>query len=205
MPLADTLNGALRRLPIWPLYVLGALPPVWWFWLGLSGGLGVEPIKGLEHKVGLLALQMVIIGLAVTPLRRFTGVSLIRFRRALGLIAFYYISVHLAVWLLLDVADVGRVWADIAKRPYITIGMASFLLLLPLALTSNNRAVRRLGARWRQLHKLVYPAAALGAVHFIMLRRTWELEPLLYLGAIALLLVLRLKLPLRTGHRRALS
>jgi len=110
-------------------------------------------------------------GLLVTPLRRFAGLSLLRFRRMLGLIAFYYICAHLLTWLLLDVRNPSAIWADIVKRPYITIGMIGFLALVPLAVTSNNASIRKLGALgWRRLHMLVYPAVILGAVHFVMLR-----------------------------------
>jgi sulfoxide reductase heme-binding subunit YedZ len=198
MAFAQTVNGALRRVPTWPVYVLGALPPLWFLWLGLTGGLGVEPIKELEHRLGLLALQMMIATLAVTPLRRFTGVSLIRFRRALGLLTFYYIVCHLLVWLVLDVGAPGQIWADIVKRPYITVGMAAFVLLVPLAATSTDRAIRWLGPlRWRRLHQLSYLAAILGAVHFVMLTKGFQIEPLAYLGAILVLLALRLELPRR--------
>jgi sulfoxide reductase heme-binding subunit YedZ len=197
---AQTINGALRRLPIWPIYVVGALPPVWYFYLGLTGGLGVEPIKEFEHRLGILGLQMLIAVLAVTPLRNLTDVSLIRFRRAMGLLTFYYIAAHLAVWLFLDVQIAAQIWADIVKRPYITIGMAGFVLMLPLAITSNNLSIRKLGPRWRRLHKLIYPVALLGAVHFVMLRKGWQVEPLLYLGGIVLLLALRLPALRRIGR-----
>jgi len=191
MGLAGGLNSALRRVPAWPLYIIGALPPLWWLWLGFTGGLGVDPTKALEHHLGEIALQGLILGLAITPLRRLTGVSLIRYRRAVGLVSFFYVVAHLLVWLVLDVRIPAQIWADIVKRPYITIGMAAFALLIPLALTSSNRAIRALGARWRQLHRLVYPAAILGALHYIMLKKTVELEPLLYMGAILVLLALR--------------
>lgn len=191
--LAQTLNGALRRVPTWPVYLIGALPPFWYLYLGFTGGLGVEPITELEHRLGLLGLQMLIAVLAVTPLRRFTGISLIKFRRALGLLAFYYIACHLLVWLVLDVQILSQIWADIAKRPYITIGMAGFVLLLPLAATSNNWSIRRMGPMgWKRLHQLSYAAAILGSVHYVMLVKGWQIEPLLYLGAILLLLLARL-------------
>ena len=109
--IAERVNGALRRVPVWPVYVVGALPPLWFLYLGLTGGLGVEPIKELEHRLGELGLQVLIAALAVTPLRRFTGISLLRFRRAIGLIAFYYIACHLLVWLVLDIQ---RPRADLA-------------------------------------------------------------------------------------------
>ncbi|MBK1637213.1 protein-methionine-sulfoxide reductase heme-binding subunit MsrQ [Rhodovulum adriaticum] len=195
MDLAGRVNGGLRRVPTWPVYLLGMAPAVWFFWLGFTGGLGVEPISELEHRLGLTGLQFLIAGLAVTPLRRLTGINLIRFRRALGLIAFFYILLHLLVWLVLDLQSVQRVAADIVKRPYITVGMAGFLLLVPLALTSTNRAIRRMGpVRWRRLHRLVYVAVPLGAVHFVMLVKGWQLEPLLYLIGVLALLAARIRL-----------
>lgn len=190
--LAERVNGAVRRVPVWLIYMVGLLPAPWFLYLGLTGGLGVEPIKALEHELGLFALQLLIAGLCVTPLRRFAGVNLIRFRRAIGVLAFTYVALHLLVWLVLDVQTPARIWADIVKRPYITIGMIGFLLMLPLALTSNNLSVRRLGSKWRQLHKLTYIAVLLGAVHFVMLSKGFQIEPLLYLVAIVMLLAMRL-------------
>ena len=191
--LAQTINGALRRVPTWPVYLIGALPPFWYLYLGFTGGLGVEPIKELEHRLGLLGLQMLIATLAVTPLRRFTGVNLIKYRRTLGLLAFYYITCHLLVWLVLDVQILDEIWADIVKRPYITIGMVGFVLLIPLALTSNNVSIRKMGPMaWKRLHQLSYAAAILGSLHYVMLVKGWQVEPLLYMGAIILLLIARL-------------
>jgi len=132
--------------------------------------------------------------LAITPLRRYAGVNLVKFRRALGLLAFTYVVAHLLIWALLDVQTLTRVWADIVKRPYITIGMAAFVLMLPLALTSTNRAIRRLGQTWRKLHRLTYVVAVLGAVHFIMVVKGFPFAPLVFLGVVAVLLALRVKL-----------
>lgn len=200
MTVTQNINDRLRHVPTWPVYVLGALPPVWFLYLGLTGGLGVEPIKELEHRLGEIALQALIATLAVTPLRRFTGIVLVKFRRALGLIAFYYVTCHLLVWLFLDVQIWSQIWGDILKRPYITIGMAAFVLLIPLAVTSNNFSIRKLGApRWRRLHRLGYAAAILGAVHYVMLTKTWQAESLIYLGAVIALLLARL----RVSRRRA--
>lgn len=191
MKLIDTVNTSLRRVPVWLVYLVGSLPPFWFLYLGLTGGLGVEPINALERELGKLALQAVILGLAVTPLRGTIGLNLMKFRRAIGVLTFYYISAHLLVWLVLDVQIFGQIWADIVKRPYITVGMSAFLLLLPLAATSNNLSVRKLGPRWRRLHRLVYPAAILGGVHYVMLQKTWQPEPLTYLGIILALLAWR--------------
>lgn len=192
MSIIDHINKTARKVPTWPVYLIGALPPVWYFYLGLTGRLGVEPITAMEHKLGLLTLQVLIAGLLITPLRKYAGLNLIKFRRALGLIAFYLLGAHLLVWLVLDIGDPARIWADIVKRPYITIGMLSFLILVPLAATSYNAAIRKLGKRWRQLHMLVYPAVALGGVHFLLLRKGWQLEPIFYLLGIAAVLALRL-------------
>jgi sulfoxide reductase heme-binding subunit YedZ len=188
------LNGALRRVPPWSLYIVGAGWAVWLFWLGLTGGLGAEPITELEHRYGELAINLLVAGLAVTPLRRYLGVNLMPFRRAIGVLCFFFVVAHLLVWAVLDVQTVARVWADIVDRPYVTIGMAGFLLLLPLGLTSNNWSVRKMGAAaWRKVHKLVYPAAVLGALHYVWLAKGFQWEPLLYMAAILGLLALRLR------------
>lgn len=188
-------NAGLRRAPAWVAYVLAALPGLWLVWLILADGLGVDPTKELEHRLGKIALQLIVAVLAITPLRRLTGVSLVRFRRALGVMAFVYVTLHLLVWLLLDIqlrwAEIG---ADLVKRPYITIGMTAFVLLAPLAATSNDLALRRMGAAaWRRLHLLTYPAAVLGAAHYLMVVKAWPPEPIIYLGVVIGLLLLRLR------------
>ena len=166
MQVTDRINSFARRVPVWLVYVvyLSAVP--WLLYQAQTGGLGREPIKALEHELGEIAMQLLIIGLCITPLRQYLGVNLIKFRRAIGIIAFIYVCLHLLVWLVLDVGILSQIWGDILKRPYITIGMVGFVLMLPLALTSNNWSVRRLGvAAWRKLHRLVYIIAVLGAVH----------------------------------------
>lgn len=189
----QSVNGALRRVPPWTLYIAGAAWGGWLFWLAATGGLGVEPIEALEHRYGELALQLLMAGLAVTPLRRFFGINLMPFRRAIGVLTFFFVLAHFLVWAVLDVQSLSAVWADILERPYVTIGMLGFALLIPLALTSNSVSIRKLGAAaWRRLHKLVYPAAILGAVHFIWLAKGFQIEPLVYLGLILLLLGARI-------------
>ncbi|MGR3622506.1 protein-methionine-sulfoxide reductase heme-binding subunit MsrQ [Pseudophaeobacter sp.] len=190
----DSLNSALRRIPTWSLYLLGGLYPVWLLYLGMTGSLGADPVKALEHVLGARALQLLILGLAVTPLRRFSGLNLIRFRRAIGVLTFAYVALHLLVWLVLDVQILSQILVDIAKRPYVTIGMAGFVLLLPLALTSNTLSVKRLGARWKRLHLLTYPAAILGGLHYVMLVKGFQIEPLIYLAVILGLLATRFPL-----------
>lgn len=194
MRFAESVNRFLRRVPAWPIYAAGAALPLWLLWLGIQGGLGVDPVKTIEHTLGLWALKLIVATLAVTPLRRFTGINLVKFRRATGLVAFFYVVLHFLAWLVLDM---GLLWAqalgDIAKRPYVMLGMAGLLLMIPLAATSNDRAVRRLGAlRWRRLHRLTYPAALAGAFHYLWLVKAWPLEPVFYVLVVAGLLGLRL-------------
>ncbi len=192
--IAQGVNSAARRVPAWVIYALAPIPAAWWFYLGLTGGLGAEPIKELEHLYGEFALQLLILGLAITPLRSFANINLIKFRRALGVVAFSYVFLHLLVWLVLDMNVLwSQIWADVLKRPYITIGMAGFVLLVPLAMTSNNLSLRRLGpVRWRKLHKLTYGAVLLGGLHYLMLVKGWQVEPMVYLGVIVALLGLRM-------------
>ncbi len=191
----QTLNQILRRIPVWVVYVFGVLPAPWLFYQGLTGGLGIDPIEALEHRYGELALQLLIFVLAISPLRRFFGLNLLKFRRALGVLTFVYVSLHLLVWLVLDVQVPGQIWADIVKRPYITVGMAAFVLMVPLAITSNNLSMRKLGPRWRSLQRLVFPAAILGGLHYVMLAKGFQLEPLIYLSLITGLLLLRVPFP----------
>ena len=192
MTLIDRVNGLLRRVPVWAVYVVCMAGAPWLFWQGISGGLGPEPVKGLERELGELALKFLVAGLAITPLRRLVGLNLMKFRRAVGLITFYYVCCHLLVWAVLDLQVLGQLWPEIVKRPYIAVGMAAFVLMVPLAVTSNNASVRRLGAKWRTLHRLVYPAAILGGVHYLMLAKGFRIEPLVYLAIIVALLLIRL-------------
>lgn len=199
--ITETLNTGVRRIPNVFVYVVGILPAGWFLYLGLIGQLGAEPIKALEHELGKFALQLLILGLCITPLRRHLQVNAIKLRRPIGVLAFVYVALHLLVWLVLDVQIVSQIWEDIVKRPYITVGMAGFVLMVPLALTSNNWSVRALGPRWRSLHKVTYAVAILGGLHFIMLSKGLQLEPLVYMIAILGLLALRLDLT-RPQRRR---
>lgn len=190
----EWLNTRLRGVPVWAVYAAGALPVLWTLGRGFAGDLGADPVKALEHALGLTALQFLIAGLAVTPLRRFAGLNLLRFRRALGILAFVYIALHLMVWVALDLQfRWGQIGADLVKRPYIIVGMAAFLLAVPLVATSNNAALRRMGpVAWRKLHRLTYLVVPLGAIHFVMLGKTWTAESMTYLLICVILLALRL-------------
>jgi sulfoxide reductase heme-binding subunit YedZ len=176
------------------IYIAGMMPAVWYFYLGLTDQLGADPQNVLERALGLWALRFLIAALAITPLRRLGGPNLIRYRRAIGLLAFYYAALHLTVYMVLDQGlDLSAIIADIIKRPYITVGMFAFLILVPLAVTSNNTMIRRLsGGAWQKLHRWVYAAAAAAAIHFIMLVKAWPLEPLIYAALVAALLLFRL-------------
>ncbi|GGX42007.1 protein-methionine-sulfoxide reductase heme-binding subunit MsrQ [Tateyamaria omphalii] len=189
--LVDRINQVARKVPTWAVYIVYLIPVPVLLYMAQTGGLGREPINALERELGEIALQLVIIGLCISPLRRFFGVNLIKFRRTAGVLAFTYVALHMLVWAVLDVQSIDRVVADIIKRPYITIGMAAFILMVPLALTSNNRSVRWLGAVWRRLHLLTYPVAILSGVHFVWLSKGFQLEPLVYLTVILALLALR--------------
>jgi methionine sulfoxide reductase heme-binding subunit len=191
---AGSINQALRRVPAWPVYLLGAVPFALLVIQVLTGDLGVDPVKTMERALGEWGLKFIVAGLCISPLRWATGVSLIRYRRAIGLLAFFYVALHLTTWVVLDLqfrwAEIG---ADLIKRPYIIVGMIGFAALLPLAITSNNLSVRRMGAAaWQKLHRLTYVAALAGAIHYIMLVKAWPAEPLVYLAAVVALLAVRL-------------
>ncbi len=204
--IAARIGRLAGRVPVATVYVVGILLIAWPFMQALTGALGPDPVRTLEQNLGLSALQVLVAMLAVTPLRRFAGINLLRFRRALGLTALMIVSAHLTVWLFLDVGEPARIWNDILRRPWITVGMIAFLMMLPLAATSSGAAIRRLGAAtWRRLHMLTYVLVPLAAVHFVMVRKGWQVEPLIYLAIVALLLSLRLErmLPRRRSRGRA--
>lgn len=202
--MARARAGWGRQLRPGLLYPLGLIPAAWTFYLGLVDQLGADPMKVLERSLGEWALRFLIACLAITPLRRLTGISLLRYRRAIGLLAFIYASLHLTTYLVLDQGLAwAAIWADIVKRPFITVGMLAFLVLVPLAATSNNASIRRLGgAAWARLHRWVYLAAAAAAVHYVMVVKAWPLEPLIYAAIVALLLGYRLAVRLRRPSPR---
>jgi len=165
---------------------------------GVAGlSLGANPVEALIHSLGTWSLNFLLITLAVTPLRRLTGQAwLLRFRRMFGLFAFFYLLLHFLAYAGVDQRfALGYILEDIAERPYITLGFAAFLLLIPLAATSTRGMIRRLGPRWKQLHRLVYPAAILGVWHYYWLVKADVLQPLIYAALLILLLALRLRKP----------
>jgi sulfoxide reductase heme-binding subunit YedZ len=197
----DWINQLLRKVPTWLVYIVGLIPVPLFLYLAQTGGLGREPIKALEHELGELGLKLIIVGLAITPLRKAIGLNLIKFRRAIGVLVFTYVALHLLVWLVLDVGILSQIGEDILKRPYITIGMVGFVVMIPLAVTSNNWSVKRLGVKWRRLHQLTYVVAVLSGVHFIMIVKGIQLEPLIYMVIILALLAYRLPMFARKPAR----
>jgi sulfoxide reductase heme-binding subunit YedZ len=181
-----------------PLVFIACLGPLAWLACGAFGWFGVtlgpDPVKELEHECGKTALNLLLLTLAVTPVRELTSQpQLLRLRRMLGLFAFFYVVVHFTIYLVLDLElNFATLGADIAKRPYITIGFTALLLLIPLAVTSTNGMMRRLGRRWQTLHRLVYVIAVLGVWHFYWQVKRDVREPLLYAGILAVLLGYRL-------------
>ena len=188
------------------IYILGMMPAVWYFYLGINDQLGADPQNTLERTLGLWALRFLVAVLAITPLRPLFGPRLIRYRRTVGLLAFYYAALHVFVYLVLDQRlDVTAIVTDIIKRPYITVGMIAFTILVPLAITSNNTMIRRLnGGTWNRLHRLVYVAAIAASVHFLMVVKTWNPEPVIYATLIAGLLLYRLAKFLQKRAQRRL-
>jgi sulfoxide reductase heme-binding subunit YedZ len=177
-----------------PLVFLASLAPAVWLLCGAFGWLGVtlgaDPVKALEHECGKTALNLLMLTLLVTPVKDLAGLPhLLRLRRMLGLFAFSYVVLHFLIYVFLDLElDLHTLGADIAKRPYITIGFTALLMLIPLAITSTNRMMRRLGRRWQKLHRLVYLIAVLGVWHYYWQVKRDVREPLIYAGILALLL-----------------
>ncbi|MBL6928732.1 MAG: sulfoxide reductase heme-binding subunit YedZ [Rhodospirillales bacterium] len=185
----------IRRVAKPAVFVL-CLGPVFWFaWLAVSGGLGANPIEATNRYFGDWGLRFLLVALAVTPLREMLGLSVVaRFRRMIGLYTFFYIFLHLTSYVALDqFFDLAAIWSDIVKRNFITVGMISFAMLVPLAVTSTKGWMKRLGGKvWQRLHRLVYAAGILGVVHFYMMVKADVREPLIYAAVLGALLAWRI-------------
>ncbi|UNT99792.1 protein-methionine-sulfoxide reductase heme-binding subunit MsrQ [Xanthomonas translucens] len=181
-------KGMVHVLALAPLAYLGW--QFWQVWQSGSDALGADPVAEIEHRTGLWALRLLLLTLAITPLRQLSGQSvLLRFRRMLGLYAFFYACVHLGVYLGLDLRGYWvQIFEDIVKRPYITVGFIAWLLLIPLAITSTQGWMRRLKRNWGKLHKAIYAIGVLAVLHFWWLVKSDIREPLLYAAILALLL-----------------
>jgi methionine sulfoxide reductase heme-binding subunit len=176
------------------LWVLCLAPLAWLAYRAVFGGLSPNPIDDITDETGQWALRLLLVSLAVTPVRRLTGWNgIIQWRRLLGLFAFFYVCLHLGTYVVLDqFFDPNAIVADIAKRRYITVGFTGFLLLLPLAITSTQGWIRRLGRRWQRLHRVVYVAALCGVLHLLWIVKGDDLrEPAAYGGVLAVLMAIR--------------
>ena len=204
MALLETPRARRRALRIGAL-IIGLTPLVGLVIAALSDGLGANPVEEITHVTGKWALRFLVLSLTVTPLRRLTGWRMLTLeRRTLGLFAFLYAALPLTTYLTLDLEfDCASLGEDIRKRPYITVGFSTFCLLLTLASTSTRAAARRLGRRWKQLHRLVYLAGIGAVVHFFWLVKADTREPLIYAAIVAMLLSVRLWWALRPRRATA--
>ncbi len=185
-----------KRWWLKPLVFLVALIPlVSLVYSLLTGQLGPNPIEVLTDETGEWALRFIVLGLLLTPLRIWLKKPWpVQLRRMIGLFAFFYVVVHFSIYLFLDQQlDLAAIIADVIERPYITAGTVAFLILIPLAITSNRRMVKRLGKKWQSLHRWVYIAACAAVVHYVWLAKGDRIEPFVYLAIVMFLLVVRLK------------
>ena len=182
-------KAAVHALALTPLAVLAWRIGQVWTEADIDA-LGPDPVATIEHTLGLWALRLLLLTLAITPLRQISGqAALLRFRRMLGLYAFAYASLHLGAYLVLDLRGWWTlVFEEIAERPYITVGLAAWLLLVPLAVTSTRGWMRRLGRNWGRLHRAVYAVAVLAVLHFWWIVKSDYREPLLYAAILTALL-----------------
>lgn len=200
--MAAVPTSIARASGIWALYAAGFVPALAWFYLGATGQIPGNAVKTFEHVLGIWALRYLIAALCITPLRDLTGIRLLHYRRALGLLAFWYALMHFATYAVLDQRlDLAAILRDIAVRPFITIGTACLVLLIPLAVTSNGASIRRLGRNWNRLHKLSYLIVPGATLHFVLSVKVLTPEPLIYL-AIALALAAYRPLARAVSSRR---
>ena len=190
--LFDLVRASVRRLRSWHIYVSLLLPLLFLTYDLLSGRLGVDPMRAIEKSLGVTAIYILILTLCITPFSILTGINFIRFRRAFGLMSFFYIVLHFSTWLLLDMQ---LRWVEIVesltRKPFIVFGMMGFLLLIPLAATSNNYSMKRLGKYWPKLHKLIYAAIILGGIHYLMMEKTLQNDAIITFIIIIVLISLR--------------
>ncbi len=182
------------RKALAPLLFLVALVPAIRLVGRFAGNdLGVNPAETLQLETGIWALRLLLITLAITPLRRLTGWNrIIQYRRMLGLFAFFYATLHVLTYLVFDLSlAFGELLADVAKRPFITLGFVAFVAMVPLAATSTRAAIRRLGRRWQALHRLIYVSAVFAALHYLWKVKVVTGAPVSYAAAVAALLGVR--------------
>jgi methionine sulfoxide reductase heme-binding subunit len=188
-----------------PVFILALVPVALLLRGALTGNLGVNPAETIQLTTGRWALKFLLLSLAITPVRRLTGWNiLIQYRRMLGLFAFFYVTLHFTAYWAFDLGFAfGAMVADVVKRPFITMGFAAFLLLIPLALTSTKGWIRRLGKRWARLHRLVYVAAIFAIVHFAWKVKVFTGDPVIYAAILTALLGFRVVWALRARAKAA--
>lgn len=182
----------ILKILVWALCLA---PLAIWAYQGLHAGLGANPVDRIQNKTGLVTLRLLMVTLAITPLRRLTGWNwAINFRRLFGLFTFFYAFLHLLVYSVADhQLNIGEIVRDVTKRPFILLGMTGFLLMVPLAVTSTAGWIRRMGGKkWNRLHKLIYATGVLGVIHFWLRVKKDHSEPALYVWMLALLFGLRI-------------
>lgn len=196
-PLTVSFSELLKSAAAKPLvFALCLVPLILLVIAGFTGDLGANPVETITHETGDWALRFLLITLAITPIRNWTkNTAVMRFRRMLGLYAFFYACCHFLIWLVADHSlSLPDMLEDIVKRPYITLGFSALMVMLPLAITSNRAMIRRLGRRWNSLHKLTYLVAILVILHYIWLVKADYLEAGIYAIITAFLLSTRLRL-----------
>lgn len=201
------VNAALRRLPEWAVWLAGAMPLGLLVWDGLQGGLGVDPVATVEHRLGRTAIYFLIASLAVTPLMRIARVNAVPFRRALGLLAISYAGLHVLAWAVFDMSLLwSQMLSDVVRRPYLLFGAGALVLLIPLAVTSNRWSIRRMGGPgWKRLHRLAYGAVLLAALHWLWVGKVWMAKPVLWTAVILALLAVRLVPTRRSTKKKFLN
>ena len=190
-----TLNILLRSLPVSFLYCVLTIPIPLYFYLGIVNKLGPDPLRYLEHKYGELGLILLLVTLSISPILKYTKINLVKFRRCIGLVAFYYIISHVCVYVFLDIGlSMDILISDLKKRYYIIAGLFAFITLIPLAITSNNFAVRNLNFRtWKKIHNLIYIATVSSIFHFILMSKTWTGELYFYMAVTVIILILKIR------------
>jgi len=185
------------------VFLLGLVPAGLLVWKAIAGELSANPIKDITEETGIWTLRFILCTLTITPLRRISGWALLaRFRRMIGLFAFFYGSLHCVTYIYLDqFFAIDEILRDVAKRPFVTVGFAAFVMMIPLALTSSNRIAKWMGGKkWRLLHRLVYLTALGGVIHYLWLVKADTQRPVMYGGVLAVLLGYRMWEYFRSRH-----
>ena len=200
------LADRLRRLPNGIVWLLGAIPLALLVWDIFTGGLGIDPVRDIENRLGRTALYFVIGSLCFTPALRLFRINLVKFRRPVGLVAFSYAALHFATWIVLDMGFLwSQIVADIVTRPYLILGMIALTILTVMAVTSGNRVLRKLGpVRWRRIHRMIYAAAPIAVLHWLISHKIWPVWGITMGTAVLLLLALRVPV-IQTNLRKLVS